>query len=45
MRQPLVAPTSMYSIKRSVMPVPRKVARHGQNLVVVGAALDHHVDL
>ena len=45
MRQPLVAPTSMYSMKRSTTPRALEVARHRQDLVLVGAALDHHVDL
>ena len=44
MRQPLVAPTSMYSIKRSVTRAA-EVTCHGQDLVVVGAALDHHIHL
>ena len=45
MRQPLVAPTSMYSMKRSTTPRAAEVARHRHDLVVVGAALDDHVDL
>jgi hypothetical protein len=45
MRQPLVAPTSMYSMKRSTMPLPLEMPCHRQDLVVVGAAFDHHVDL
>ena len=45
MRQPLVAPTSMYSMKRSTMPRALEVARHRQDFVLVGAALDDHVDL
>ena len=45
MRQPLVAPTSMYSMKRSTMPLPRKWRAIGTHLVVVDAALHDHVDL
>ena len=45
MRQPLVAPTSMYSMKRRATLRPREVTRHRHDLAVVGAALDDHVDL
>ena len=45
MRQPLVAPTSMYSMKRTMWPVPRKWRAIGDDRVLVDAALDHHVDL
>ena len=45
MRQPLVAPTSMYSMKRSATSRPRKWRAIGRISAVVGAALDDHVDL
>jgi hypothetical protein len=45
MRQPLVEPTSMYSMKRTMWPRAAEMARHVDDLVVVDAALHHHVDL
>ncbi len=45
MRQPLVAPTSMYSMKRSTSPRPRKCSAIAVHAVVVDAAAHDHVDL
>ena len=45
MRQPFVAPTSMYSMKRSVTPRAAEVPRELDDLVLVDAALDDAVDL
>ena len=45
MRQPLVAPTSMYSMKRTMWPLPRKCRAIGTIDASFDAALDDHVDL
>ena len=38
-------PQSMYSIKRTMWPVPAKLSRHLDDFAFIDAALDHHVDL
>ena len=45
MRQPLVVPTSMNSMKRRMWPLPRKWRAIVDDVLVVDAALDDHVDL
>ena len=45
MRQPLVAPTSMNSMNRTMWPLPLKRRAIVDDRVVVHAALDDHVDL